>query len=136
MELLIQMCWEDVPEIDEASFSAGPSRINHILQIRSNAFAHCGGCHLAAHKTFDSKLLACYAQPYAADSGLRPANLTELVSADRLLMEKIYLLVSEEHWNLDDALHKYSNVRHDMVAMLQPRPRQSPSAAPVKGGQR
>ena len=122
MELLTQMCWEDVPQIDEASLSAGPWRINKILQIRSNAFALCGGCRLASHKTY----------------GLRnmPPNLTELISADRLLMETICQLVNEENWNLDDALHEYSNVRHDMVAVLQPRPRQSPSAAPVRGGKR
>ena len=50
-------------------------------------------------------------------------------------MEKIYQLVKEEKWNLDDALHEYSTVRHDMVAVLQPRPRQSPSAAPVRGSE-
>ena len=41
-ELLTQMCWEDVPQIDETSLSAVPWRINQILQIRSNAFAFCG----------------------------------------------------------------------------------------------
>ena len=71
-----------------------------------------------------------------SDSGLRPPNLTQLMSADRLLMETICQLVNEENWNLDDALHEYSNVCHDMVAVLQPRPRQSPSAAPVRGGKR
>ena len=74
--------------------------------------------------------------PYASDSGLRPTNLTELMSADSLLMEKIHLLVNEEHWNLDDAQHEFSNVRHGMVAVLQPSPRQSPSAAPVPVGTR
>ena len=132
MELLTQMCWEDVPQIDEASLSAGPWRIIQILQIRSNAFALCGECHLASHKTFDAKLLACYTQQYATDSGLRSPNLT--MSADRHLMEKIYQLVNEENWNLDDALHKYSTVRLDMVAVLQPRPRPSSAAAPMKGG--
>ena len=107
----------------EASLSAGPWRINQILQIRSNAFALCGGCHLASHKTFDAKLLACYTQQYATDSGLRSPNLTELMSADRHLMGKIYQIVKEENWNLDDALHEYTSVRHDMVAVLQPSPR-------------
>ena len=122
MELLTQACWEDVPEIDEASLSAGPWRINQILQIRSNAFALCGGCPSASHKSFDSR--ACYTQQNASGSGLRPPNLTELMSADRLLMAKIYQFVNKENWNLDDALHE-SNVRHDMVAVLQPRPRPS-----------
>ena len=62
-------------------------------------------------------------RPVAA-SGLRPPNLTELMSADRLLMAKIYQFVNKENWNLDDALHE-TNVRHDMVAVLQPRPRPS-----------
>ena len=128
------MCWEDVPQIDEASLSAGPWRINQILQIRSNACALCGGCHLASHKTFDAKLLACYTQQYATDSGLRSPNLTELMSADRHLMGKIYQIVKEENWNLDDALHEYTSVRHDMVAVLQPRPRPSSAAAQTKGG--
>ena len=104
MELLTQMCWEDVPQIDEASLSAGSWRINQILQIRCHAFALSGRCHLATHKTFDSKLLACYTQQYATDSGLRSPNLT--MSADRLLMEQIDQLVNEENWNLDDALHE------------------------------
>lgn len=100
MKLLTQMCW----------------RINQILQIRSNAFALCGGCHLASRKTYDAKLLACYSQQYASDSGRRPPNPTEFMSADRLLMEKIYQLVNEENWNFDDALHENSNVRHDIHA--------------------
>ena len=67
---------------------------------------------------------------------LHPPNLTELMSADRLLMENIQQLVNEENWNLDGALHEHSNVRHDMVAVMQPRPRQRPSAALVRGGKR
>ena len=98
------MCWEDVPQIDEASLSAGSWRINQILQIRSHAFALSGRCHLATHKRFDAKLLACYTHQYATDSGLRSPNLT--MSADRLLMEQIDQLVNEENWNLDDALHE------------------------------
>ena len=131
MELLIQMCWEDVPQIDEASLSAGAWRINQSLQIRSNAFALSGGCHLASHKTFDAKLLACYTQQYATDSGLRSPNLT--MSADLLLMEKIYQVVNEENWNLHDA-HEYSTVRRDRVAVLQPRPGPSSATPPMKGG--
>ena len=131
-ELLSKMCWEDVPQIDEASLSAGPWRINQILQIRSNAFALCGGCRLASHNTFDAKLLACYTHQHATDSGLRSPNLSEIMSADRLLMEKIFQLVNEENWNLDDALHEYSSVRHDMVAVLQPRPRPNSAAVPMK----
>ena len=69
--------------------------MNQILQIRSNAFALCGGCHLASHRTFDAKLLASFTQQHATDSGLRSPNLT--MSADRLLMEKIYQLVNEEN---------------------------------------
>ena len=132
MELLTQACWEDVPEIDEASLSAGPWRINQILQTRSNAFALCGGCPSASHKSFDSR--ACYTQQNASGSGLRPPNLTELMSADRLLMAKIYQFVNTENWNLDDALHE-SNVRHDMVAVLQPRRGQA-AAPPMRGGKR
>ena len=47
------MCWEDVPQIDKASLSAGPWRINRILHIRSNAFALCGGViwHRTRHLT-------------------------------------------------------------------------------------
>ena len=105
----------------ESSLSARPWRINQILQIRSNAFALCGGCHLPSHKTFESKLLACFHQPHASDSGHRPPNLTELMSADRLLMEKICLLVNEEHWHFDDA-----NVRHDMVRNVAHTPKGKP----------
>ena len=73
------MCWEDIPQIDEASLSAGPWRIDQILHIRSNAFALCGGCHLALHKTLDAKLLACYTRQYETDSGLRSPKLAELI---------------------------------------------------------
>ena len=110
----------------ESSLSERPWRINQILQIRSNAFALCGGCHLPSHKTFASKLLACFHQPQSSDSGHRPPNLTEPMSADRLLMEKICLLVNEEHWHLDDALHDHSDVRHDMVLNVAITPKAKP----------
>ena len=87
MEFFAQMCWEEVPQIAEASLSAGPWRMTEILQIRSNAFAFRGGCHLSSHKTFDAKLLACYTQQYTPDSSLRSPNLSELMAADRCLME-------------------------------------------------
>ena len=89
---------------------------------------------MASHKTFDAKFLASYTQQYATDSELRSPNLSDVMSADRLLMEKIYQLANKENWNLDDALHEYSTVRHDMVAILQPRPRTSSPVAPMKGG--
>ena len=116
MELSTQMCWEDVPQIDKASLSAGawPNLANPQQRLRA-----LWRCHLASHKTFDAKLLACYTQHHATDRRLRSPNLSELMSADRLLMEKIDQLVNEENWNLDDALHEYSTVRHDMVAILQ-----------------
>ena len=131
MVLLTQMCWE-VPQIDEASLSGGPWRTNQVLQIRSNAFALCGGCHFASHKTFDAQLPACYTQQYATDSWLRPPNFSELVAPDRHLLEQNFQLVNEETWNLDNALHEYSSVRHDMVAVLQPRPKPSSAAASTK----
>ena len=130
------MCWQEVPHIDEASLSAGPWRINQILQIRSNAFALCGGCNLASHKTFDAQLPACYTEQYATDSGLRPPNLSELMAADRHLLETFYQLVNEENWNLNDAQHEYSSVRHDMVAVSQPRPKPTTKESKGKGKKR
>ena len=97
MDLLTQMCWEEVPQIDEASSLAGLWRISQLLQGRCNAFALSGRFHLASHKTYDAKLLACCAPQYAADSGLRAPNLSELMAADRHLLVKIYQLVNEEN---------------------------------------
>ena len=132
VEFLTQMCWEEVPQIDEASLSAGPWRISPLLHVRCNAFALWERCHLASHKTYDAKPLACDTQQYATDSGLRAPNLPELMAADRLLMDKNYQLVNEENCNLDDALHEYSSVRHYMVAALQPRPKSFLAAATTK----
>ena len=60
------------------------------------------------------------------------------MAADRYSLEKNYLLINEENCNLDDALLEYSSVRHDLFALLQPRPKPSFAAASTKGvnGQR
>ena len=91
---------------------------------------------MASHKTVDAQLPACYTEQYATDGGLRPPNLSELMAADRHLLETFYQLVNEENWNLNDAQHEYSSVRHDMVAVLHPRPKPSSAAASRKGRKR
>ena len=105
-----------------------------ILQIWSNAFTLCGGCHSSSRKTFDAKLLACYTQQYTLDSGLRYPNLHELMAADRYLMEKTTNSSMMRIGTTTKRCIESSSVRHDMVAVLQPRPGPNPSAAPMKGG--
>ena len=96
MELLTQMCWEDVPQIDEAFLSARPGASTRSCRYTATPSRSLEG--LA--QTYDSKLLACHTQQYASDSGLCAPNLAELMSADRLLMETTYQLVNEENWRI------------------------------------
>ena len=121
------MSWEDVPQIDEAFLSAGPCR-NQILPSRfvEGVIWHRSKKHLTPN--FWPAILS-NTQPTGQ---LRSPNLSELMCADRLLMEKNCQRIVEENWNLDDALHEYSTVRHDVVAILRPRPRISSAAAPMR----
>ena len=86
IQLSTQMCWEDVPQIDEASLSAAPWPNLANPQQRLCALWRC---HLASYKTFDAKLMACYTHHHATDRRLRSPNLSELMSAGRRLVEKI-----------------------------------------------
>ena len=117
----------DDPPTQADSDIRGSWKVSSIFQIRRITFALCNACHLANHHTFDLKVLELFLQDHDA-SGLRGPNMVELMRADKVIFQKIFQLVNECDWSLDDALHEYSTVRSDMGNLLQPRPRPPPPA--------
>eukprot|EP00438_Fugacium_kawagutii_P034528 Skav213818 [mRNA] locus=scaffold1987:562853:565367:- [translate_table: standard] len=50
-------------------------------------------------------------------------TVTEAQSADRQLWHVMAELINEKGWQLDDALHELTHIRHDMPSLLQLRPK-------------
>ena len=120
---LTQMLWDEVPHISDSEVRASPWWISQLQAIRRNAYALSGGCHLANFKKLDTRFLTHYTCHYEESSGLRAPTLSEAMSADRLLFEKVFELTNEKEWALDDALHEMSEVRSDIGTLMQARPR-------------
>ncbi|CAE8681276.1 unnamed protein product [Polarella glacialis] len=123
LQILTQLCWEDVPQLDESDLRPNPFFISQLQAIRRNTFALCGGCHMASRKVFDNKFLNHFTKRYSEESGLRAPSLKETMEADRHLLEEVYKLVNDGGWSLDDALHEMTQVRQDMASLMQPRAR-------------
>jgi len=133
LQLLAQVCWDDPPQLSEDDLRPSPWRLSRMLQVRRNAYALSGGCHLANHKILDQKMLAAFTKAYSAESGLRAPSLKEYMEADRVIMKECYKLVNTQSWSLDDAFHELSTVRQDVSSYMQPRPRPLPAPANDQG---
>ena len=57
----------------------------------------------------------------APESGLRAPTLPEFLHADKTVHSRIYKLVNEEQWELDEALHEFTHARQDIHVLLGPR---------------
>ena len=68
-------------------------------------------------------MLDLYTTKYGDQSGLRPPNIQEFITADRTIWEGIFQLVNEESWDLDEAIQEFCNARADIPTLLMARPR-------------
>ncbi|CAL1146676.1 unnamed protein product [Cladocopium goreaui] len=87
------------------------------------AVAMCGGAHLANLKAYSAKFLGFLTQKVDPESMLRCASITEAQSADRQIWAAIADLMSERGWDMDNCLHEFTHIRHDLPGLLQLRPR-------------
>eukprot|EP00438_Fugacium_kawagutii_P030642 Skav205701 [mRNA] locus=scaffold2824:18627:19832:- [translate_table: standard] len=118
-ELLV----DEPPSIEISNGSMGLHGIKSLLDIHDRAIAICQGAHLANLKAFSQKFIGYLAQKVDQDSNLRVPTVTEAQSADRQMWHVMAELVNEKGWQLDDALHELTHIRHDMPSLLQLRPK-------------
>ena len=130
--LLASAIIEDTPQMIENETQGSPLQIAKVLEIRRNSYVLHGVAHLGPWKQLDAKMMDLYTTKYGDQSGLRPPNIQEFISADRKIWEGIFQLVNEESWSLDDAIQEYSHARADIPTLLMARPK--PLKGKFKGG--
>ncbi|CAE7767751.1 unnamed protein product [Symbiodinium sp. CCMP2592] len=122
-ENFTDVLYDDVPSRNVAE-NMGLYGISNLLSIHSNALALADIAHLATLRSYERKFLKhVQARP---DPTLRPPNAQECEAADRRCWEVVGQL-RQEGWSVDDALHEFTDVRAELVALLAPR------LAPFKG---
>ena len=95
------------------------------------AVAMCGGAHLANLKAYSAKFLSFLTQKVDPEAMLRCASITEAQAADRQIWASMADLMTERNWDwdMDNCLHEFTHIRHDLPGLLQLRPR-PPKAPP------
>lgn len=121
--LLASAIVEDTPQMLENETQGSPLQIAKVLEIRRNAYVLQGVAHLGPWRALDAKMMDCYTTRYGEQSGLRPPNIQEFISADRKIWENIFQLVNEESWGLDEAILEFCHARADIPTLLMARPR-------------
>lgn len=121
--LLASAIIEDTPQMIENETQGSPLQIAKVLEIRRNSYVLHGVARLGPWKQLDAKMMDLYTTKYGDQSGLRPPNIQEFISADRKIWEGIFQLVNEESWSLDDAIQEYSHARADIPTLLMARPK-------------
>ena len=112
---------EEDPESPENELASGLFGLNQLLELRRNTFVLTGHCHLASWKRLDAKLLEAYCKNVPETSGPRRPNFDEFLEADKTLFLRVFELVNEKNWSLDEALHEFSTSRPDVDNLLQAR---------------
>ncbi|CAE7241440.1 unnamed protein product, partial [Symbiodinium sp. CCMP2592] len=122
-ENFTDVLYDDVPSRNVAE-NMGLYGISNLLSTHSNALALADIAHLATLRSYERKFLK-HLQA-RTDPTLRPPNAQECEAADRRCWEVVGQL-RQEGWSVDDALHEFTDVRAELVALLAPR------LAPFKG---
>ena len=121
---------DEPPAIDISNTGLGVNAVRNLLAVHDMAVAMCGGAHLANLKAYSAKFLSFLTQKVDPESMLRSASITEAQSADRQIWAAISDVMSERGWDMDNCLHEFTHIRHDLPGLLQlrPRPVKIPSA--------
>ena len=99
-----------------------------LLEVHANALALAGTAHLARLQAYSSSSWAWFPK----GSLLKTASglpFRRRKKADTHLWSRIFQLVIEKSWQLNDAIYAYTEIRGDMASWLQPRAKVS-SALP------
>ena len=114
---------DEPPSIDISNAGFGVNAVRNLLAVHDMAVAMCGGAHLANLKAYSAKFLSFLTQRVDPDTMLRCASITEAQAADRQIWASISDLMSERGWDMDNCLHEFTHIRHDLPGLLQLRPR-------------
>ncbi|CAL1162910.1 unnamed protein product [Cladocopium goreaui] len=105
---------DEPPAIDISNTGFGVNAVRNLLAVHDMAVAMCGGAHLANLKAYSAKFLSFLTQKVDPDSMLRCASITEAQAADRQIWAAIADLMSERGWDMDNCLHEFTHIRHDL----------------------
>ena len=114
---------DEPPSIDISNSGFGVNAVRNLLAVHDMAVAMCGGAHLANLKAYSAKFLGFLTQKVDPETMLRCASITEAQAADRQIWASIADLMAERNWDMDNCLHEFTHIRHDLPGLLQLRPR-------------
>ncbi|CAL1132800.1 unnamed protein product [Cladocopium goreaui] len=114
---------DEPPSIDISNSGFGVNAVRNLLAVHDMAVAMCGGAHLANLKAYSAKFLGFLTQKVDPETMLRCASITEAQAADRQICAAIADLMAERNWDMDNCLHEFTHIRHDLPGLLQLRPR-------------
>ena len=123
MASLHHLLVDEPPSIDISNTGFGVNAVRNLLAVHDMAVAMCGGAHLANLKAYSAKFLGFLTQRVDPDTMLRCASITEAQAADRQIWASMADLMSERGWDMDNCLHEFTHIRHDLPGLLQLRPR-------------
>ena len=116
---------DEPPSIDISNAGFGVNAVRNLLAVHDTAVAMCGGAHLANLKAYSAKFLSFLTQRVDPDTMLRCASITEAQAADRQIWASISDLMSERGWDMDNCLHEFTHIRHDLPGLASTSPSSS-----------
>ncbi|CAE7208019.1 unnamed protein product [Symbiodinium sp. CCMP2456] len=118
---LSSLILDEPPALEVGDHNMGISGVQRLLAVHDIALAVVGSAHLARLKAYSNKFIQLLTQRYDSSSGLRPPSTLEAQQADCKLWQRIYALVSDKGWKLNDATYEYTEIRGEMASLLQAR---------------
>eukprot|EP00435_Cladocopium_sp_Y103_P044479 s2619_g12.t1 len=107
---LHSLLMDEPPCLEINSNTMGVNAIRNMMEVHDRAVAICQGAHLANLKAYTQKFISFLTQRTDSDSGLRSANILEAQQGD----QKIWGVISDRGWTMDDSLHELTHIRHDL----------------------
>ena len=123
LSILARAYADEDPERPDHEQSSSLYALTRLFELRRNCFVMTGHCHLTSWKRLDLRVIEVYTKKVSDTSGLRRPNFEELLEADKTLFTRIFELVNDRSWTLDEALHEFAVNRQDIDHLLQPRVR-------------
>ena len=134
VQSLLNACFEEDVELSEGDISGNPWLVSKVLEKRRNAFSLCGAAHLSSLKGLDNKLLTAYTNTVSPELGLRSPTIAEAREVDRIIWGRIFNLVEDHGWSMEDSIHEIATVRGDIDSLMQPRPKKFQQQSKTKSG--
>ena len=112
--------WQDQPVEHEPMTSCSKSMLERMQEIRRNAYAAMGWCHVGYYKIFDYKFKGeAFDQRVDTGAGMRLPSAKEIMWADEEIHKRMYKLISPKTGRtFDHVLHEFTENRQDIYYLL------------------